>query len=278
MKKIIARVLPLLFWPTLGAAVTLFSCSAFASAAAAVSDPSPALQSGIDASIDVWAKDGPWWLGVAVVVVALRTFLSKQHWLVQGRLLTGLGGVAALGIAALQWHFNGAPFGGILTAAVGAAAALHVPTVPGAAAKTAGAAGIVVVLLLGGGTLPMTGCATAKAIGKTTTGDVVTCTTSDRERIYAQFGPTMEQAIQRATGMDGKIDLPSLETITKSLTADGWCVVERTAGRLIAAALAKIDGSPQSAAAPIDARDLAAKVASLRVAKFGATQFQLPTP
>lgn len=275
--KTISRVLPFLFWPILGAVITLFSCSAFASAAAAVSDPSPALQSGIDASIDVWAKDGPWWLGVAAVVVALRTFLDKQHWLAQGRLLTGLGGVVAVGIAAIQWHYNGAPFGGLVTAAVGSLAALHTPTVPGAAAKTGGAAGLLLMLSLGA-SLPSTGCATAKVIGKTAAGDVVACTTSDRERIYAQFGPTMEQAFQRAIGMDGKIDLPSLESVTKSLTADGWCVVERTAGQIIAAALAKIHGSTQSAAAPIDAQDLAAKIASLRVAKFGATQFQLPPP
>ena len=114
---------------------------------------------------------------------------------------------------------------------------------------------------------------TTKAIGKTALADVVDCTTVDRAKLEAQFGPTVEQALQRAMGVDGKIDVPSLQQITGHLEADGWCVVETEAAKLIAWVASKVGTA--SAAAPLDGPDLAAQLARLRVQKFGATQFQL---
>lgn len=113
----------------------------------------------------------------------------------------------------------------------------------------------------------------AKSIGKVALADVVSCTTPDRLKLEAQFGPTVEQALQRAMGMDGKIDVPSLQQITGHLEADGWCVVETEAAKLIAWVASKVGTA--SAAAPLDGPDLAAQLARLRVQKFGATQFQL---
>jgi hypothetical protein len=115
--------------------------------------------------------------------------------------------------------------------------------------------------------------ATAISAGKVALADVVDCTSGDRAKVVAQFGPTMEQLLQRAVGLDGRVDMPSLEGVTHSLEADGWCVLEHAAIQLMSAALTKIPGAPQSAAAPLDAPDLAAKLARLRVEKFGATQF-----
>lgn len=116
--------------------------------------------------------------------------------------------------------------------------------------------------------------ATSKAAGTTVLGDVVDCTAADRVKWEAQLAPGIEQAILRATGGDGKIDLPSLSEIGRALEADGWCVLERAVAQLLSA------GAPKtaSAAAPLDAADLRAKVASLRVQKFGGTQFKIGTP
>lgn len=113
----------------------------------------------------------------------------------------------------------------------------------------------------------------AKSVESGAVAAAVDCTTADRTKLEAQFGPTVEQAIQRATGMDGKVDTPSLQQIGNALEADGWCVLETEAAKLIAWVGSKVGTA--SAPAPLDAADLAAQVAKMRVQKFGATQFQL---
>jgi len=131
------------------------------------------------------------------------------------------------------------------------------------------------LLLMALGTMvgTMTACgSTSKAAEKAVLADVVDCTTADRVKLEQQFGPTVELALQRALGGDGKIDLPSLDQIGHDLQADGWCVLEREAAKLIAWTAAKVGTA--SAAAPLDAQDLAAKVKAMRTAKFGATRFQ----
>lgn len=138
--------------------------------------------------------------------------------------------------------------------------------------KAAGAAVLALALLAGG---TQTACG---ATSKAALGDAVDCTTADRVKLEGQFGPTVEQAILRATGGDGKIDLPSLNVIGRSLEADGWCVLEKEVARLIASALTSNPSSPAAAAAPLDTADLRAKVSALRAAKFGATRFQLGAP
>lgn len=117
-------------------------------------------------------------------------------------------------------------------------------------------------------------CGAASSAGKTVAADVVDCTSADRAKLEAQFGPAVEQAIQRATGADGKIDLPSLAQLSSAIETDGWCVVEKVAAQLIAAVVSRAPGTA-SAAAPLDPADLAAKISALRVQKFGATRFQL---
>lgn len=81
-------------------------------------DPTPVLTGAVDSSWDTWTKDGPLWLAVAVLHVALRAFLDRQHWLQQGRLLTALTAAAGVLTAVAAWHFQGAPSAGILTAVV----------------------------------------------------------------------------------------------------------------------------------------------------------------
>jgi hypothetical protein len=136
---------------------------------------------------------------------------------------------------------------------------------------------VIMMLIIIGMSLSTVSCgATSKSAGKAVLADVVDCTTADRLKLEEQFGPVVEQALQRATGIDGKIDLPSLQQIAGPLKADGWCVLERQAAKLIAWVAGKVGTA--SAAQPLDARDLAAQVARLRGQKFGTTQFQLGGP
>jgi hypothetical protein len=132
-------------------------------------------------------------------------------------------------------------------------------------------AGILLVVMFGLGSTQTACGATSKAAGKAALADAVDCTTADRVKLETQFGPTVELALQRAMGGDGKIDLPSLNEIGKALEADGWCVLEKSVARLL---LAGMPGTA-SAAAPLDAADLRAKVGALRAAKFGAVRFDL---
>jgi hypothetical protein len=155
------------------------------------------------------------------------------------------------------------------------------PRPPGAVPVVAKVGGATILLVLLGGLAISQSAAcgsTSKAVGKTVLADAIECTTADRVKLEAQFGPVFEQALQRAIGPDGKIDLPSLADIGRSLEVDGWCVLEHEVARLVAAALSKNPSAPAAAAAPLDAEDLAAKLAAMRVRKFGATRFQFGAP
>ena len=107
----------------------------YARFAHAGTDPTVAMTSAVDTSVSVWTTDGPLWLAVATGYVALRTFLSRQHWLSQGRVLAVLTGLAGIGAAVIGWHFQGAPSTGILTALLAAIALVQHPTVPPATAR-----------------------------------------------------------------------------------------------------------------------------------------------
>lgn len=100
----------------------------------AATNPTPALTGGAGAGWDAFSTNGPYWGGIVVAYVALQTFLSRQHWLAQGRLLSALTGLAMVGAAVVNWRFSGAPSAGIMTAAVAAIALVWHPTVPGARA------------------------------------------------------------------------------------------------------------------------------------------------
>lgn len=117
--------------------------------------------------------------------------------------------------------------------------------------------------------------ATTKKVETGAVAAAVECTAPDRAKLEAQFGPTVEQALQRAIGLDGKIDVPSLNQIGGALDADGWCVLETEAAKLIAWVATKVPNAPAAAAAPLDPRDLSAKLGSLRAAKFPGVVFRV---
>lgn len=102
-------------------------------------DPTPALTAGGNTLIDTLSGDGPWWVGVAVLHVALRMFVDRQHWIQQGRLLSGLTAVAGTLTALVAWHFQGAPSAGILTAVIAGGTLLMHPVAQPVPVKTGGA-------------------------------------------------------------------------------------------------------------------------------------------
>ena len=72
---------------------------------AAEADPQAAVEAGGNAAIQVWVKDGPLWGALLVGMFALRSFLSSQHWLTQGRVLSLLTGGSMVGaVAFVQVH------------------------------------------------------------------------------------------------------------------------------------------------------------------------------
>lgn len=136
--------------------------------AAAASDPTPALTAAGGAGWDVFVSNGPLWGGILIAFIALQTFLSRQHWLAQGRLLAALTGAALVGSAVVNWHFAGAPSAGIMTAAVAAIALIWHPTVGGTTTRPTGgtlALLLIVVGLAGGSTL--TACGGAQTVTET---------------------------------------------------------------------------------------------------------------
>jgi len=76
---------------------------------------------------DVWVTNGPLWGALVLVMIGLRTFLDRQHWILQGRLLAGLTGLGAIITSVLEWKFGGAPAAGIATALMGAVALITHP-------------------------------------------------------------------------------------------------------------------------------------------------------
>lgn len=157
----ISRICNLVIAALLSGAAVIFGLSHLAHAAG---DPATAITAAGDAGWDIVTKDGPLWAALLIAQGLLRSFLSKQHWLAQGRVLAGLTGVSMVLAAALAWHFTGAPASGILTALFAGYTLITHPTVPDAAPKAksggAGTATMLAVLLLGGlaaGTA--TGCA-----------------------------------------------------------------------------------------------------------------------
>lgn len=117
------RLLSLRYTPLaliLAGATLFYLIGAAFLAHAAHADPVAVTTAATDATWAVFTTDGPLWGGLLIAMAILRTFLDKQHWINQGRLLSGLTGVSMILAAVGAWHFAGAPVSGILTAAFAA--------------------------------------------------------------------------------------------------------------------------------------------------------------
>lgn len=209
----------------------LAACLLLALPAFADGDPSAAVTTAADTGWDVFLKDGPIWGALLVVAGLLRTFLNKQHWLAQGKVLSGLTGLSMVLAAVIAWHFVGAPASGILTALFAAYALITHSTVPGAAPATSGpptssssggpSAAMLAVLLLGGIAVTQPGCA-AQTRESTIKAALVTVDAS-KEAYVTYDAHAQDQIVARATSLDdGKAKLAEYrakrERVVKALT------------------------------------------------------------
>ena len=131
-------------------------------AAIAHADPVAGLAPATDTAWTVFATSGPYWGAILVAYLLLQTFLARQHWLAQGRLLAALSGASMVLTAVVQWHWSGAPSAGVLTAAMAAfTLVLHpVPVAVRAPSRGSGGLAMLAVLLIGvAGAGSLTSCA-----------------------------------------------------------------------------------------------------------------------
>ena len=117
----------LLLWPHLGVAHAH---------AGAVADPVATSTTSADALLSIALTYGPLWGGMAIAFGLLSTLLQRNqstHWIAQGRTLALITAAVGLGIAALQAHFGGAPWGGVvMTLVLGIFKLIDPTTVPAA--------------------------------------------------------------------------------------------------------------------------------------------------
>lgn len=118
------------------------------------------------------------------------------------------------------------------------------------------------------------GCSTTKDAVRNGKSDVVDCAKKEAIERAAEFAPALELLLQRSTTDDGKLDLPTLETATESLSDLGWCAVEKTFARAFVAATSALQsGSPQSSAHGASPAALLHGLAELRARQRAGKQY-----
>ena len=127
--------------PRVGWLLFAIVCLLILPGVANAADPVRSGSQAAETAWDVWVTNGPLWGALVLVMVGLRTFLDRQHWLLQGRLLAGLTGLAAVITSVLEWKFGGSPAAGIATALMGAIALITHPVPAPADPQVARAAG-----------------------------------------------------------------------------------------------------------------------------------------
>src|ERR1043165_540350 len=155
-------------------------------------DPTVPVSTAADTTWDLVTKDGPLWGALLIAMSLLRAFLDKQHWVQQGRVLSGLTGISMIGAAVLAWHFADAPSSGILTALFAAYTLVTHSTLPAKPTSTptrTGAALLAVLLLGTGAAVAAQVCAAVKSRGVAGLGAAVDCETSELKPLVAELLP-----------------------------------------------------------------------------------------
>jgi hypothetical protein len=232
----------------------------------AAGDPVLTATAGVDTALEVWRTDGPLWAGVLALYVGLRAFVSRQHWLAQGRLLAALTGALMVLAAALAWKFQGAPFEGILTAALAAIALIQHPTVPSGATSSSTVAGPLALMLLfviGAGVAMQPGCA-ARQRGAAAAGAIIDCEAPDIAKLLPDLIPLAKEAVMAAIAGDGSIDTERLKADAAAIRGDlGRCVLAGAIAALATPTMARSD-APMSAELVLDAARLRGAFAEVR--------------
>ncbi len=215
------------------AAAIMVTFATIARAAGLGADPTPVLANAADVGISTLTQDGPWWLAIAVLHVALRVFLDKDHALKQGYLLSGLTALAGVGSAVVAWHWQSAPSAGIVTAVIAgitllvhpvpAATPAPQPAQPGFAARrllpwiAIGGIGVTwIVLALGAGSLTVgsSGCSNPKV--KAVEHAIWQCTDPVRQQAVEVMTPTVLSVLKAGASADGS--LIDTSTVKAALT------------------------------------------------------------
>lgn len=265
---------------------------AHASGLAQLADPTPALTGGADAGWATLTQDGPMWLAIAVIHVALRLFLDKEHWLKQGRLLSGLTALAGVLASVVAWHWQGGPSAGIVTALIAGVTLLIHPipaAAPAARDPQKGSARLTILLWLGIAAVGAAwislvvfepGCSNPKV--QAVERAVFDCTAPARADAVAAVTPAVVSVIKAAGSADGK--LVDISTVKAAITRAN---VMSEAGVLLSCALASaiavletptpapVAGAPAAAPFVLDPAAVRATWASIKRDQLGGADFRI---
>lgn len=180
-------------------------------------DPTPSLTGAGDTAATIWTTDGPAWLAIVIVNAALRLFLVKEHFLAQGRLLSGLTAGAGVLAAVVAWHFSGAPMEGIYTAiAVGLALMIHPAPVPVASAAARNAQA-------GKGTLAMLGFLAVlgmPVVVMVVLGSLQACTAAQLKNDAVTAEHDLVNCTGQAIGTTPALDLATLVAVANAVATE----------------------------------------------------------
>lgn len=231
-----------------------------------------------DGGWDVVASYGPLWGAFLLAATLLSTFVSRQHWLQQGRTLALITAASMTAAAVIDWHFNGAQFSGVIVTAVMALKLVWSPTAspaPSAATKAASVASAVLVLGLG----VLAAQPACDGRGGAIAQALWDCTAPQRRAAVDAVTPAVISVIKAAGSADGKaIDMSTIKSaITKAnlLTEAGLLLSCATANAfaILQAPAPVVPG--QSAASPfvLDPAVVRATWARLDAEQFGGARF-----
>lgn len=241
-------------------------------------DPVATGSQAAETAWDVWVTNGPLWGALVLVMIGLRTFLDRQHWVLQGRLLAGLTGLAAIGSSVLEWQFGGAPAAGIATAVMGALALITHPVPAPADPQVARAAGtstlgLLIVVGLAGMMVSSSGACSATARARETDiaasggAALLNCEGPALAGTFVSMLPIAGDAVLSWISGDGKhIDKTKLKAAMAPLTdKDAQLKCALTTAIAIATTPApQQPGAPAAAGLEVDAIAVRSAFAGLR--------------
>lgn len=236
----------------------------------AAGDPSTTVTAASDTTWDMMTTDGPLWGTLLIASGLLRSFLNKQHWLAQGKILSGLTAVSLVLAAVGAWHFGGAPAGGILTALIAGYTLITHSTVPGAVPATSGpptstGAAILAVFLLGGLAVTQVNCAEVKPRTANAIGAFIDCQAPNLVPLLPDAVGLAKAAVMRWISGSGTVDAAGLKADAAPLKSDlGKCAWDAAIAALATPAQKPAPGAPAAAGLEIDGPALRARWAATR--------------
>jgi hypothetical protein len=203
------------------AASALYSLPFLVSAAHAGVDPVPAATTSVDAVLAIAQTYGVLWGGVTLAYATVRWLLARNestHWLAQGRTLATITMLVGTAGSALQAHFAGTPWSGVIATAVLGVVHLadsNVTPAPAPALKTAQAGfarlGMLALLAIAGGLVA--GAASCGPKTKAIEHAIWECTAPERAEAVAAITPAVVSVIKAAGSADGsQIDLSTVKS------------------------------------------------------------------